>query len=198
MRSKGARVQCQVESLETRATGTGWSWLSRQTLVLALLAVAALAAGMAVYALDRTPGSAMAWPTTWSIGQFADTPAASGNWLGVVRGSLPSFVHAFAFAALSALLLPRTRWWAGAACAAWAVIDTVFEALQHPALSAPAVRWLHEVDLVRVLQWCADKTAGYLASGHFDPWDVLAGVLGALAAYAVCQATLPVVEQPAG
>lgn len=204
VQSKGVRVQCQIEAPETRAVDRALGMWSRrprgQTFGLVLLAVAALAMGLAVYVLGRAPGSAMAWPEAWSVGLVADTPAAggAGHWLGVVGGSLPSFVHAFAFAVLSALLLPRTRFWAAGACAAWAVIDTVFEALQHPVLSAPAARWLQDLDLVTALQWCADKTARYLASGSFDPFDVLAGLLGALAAYAVCRATLLVAERPTG
>ena len=165
-----------------------------------LLAVAMLAMGLAVYVLDRAPGSAMAWPAAWSIGPAADTPAVAGagKWLGVVTGSLPSFVHAFAFALLSALLLPRTRSWAAAACAAWALIDTVFEVFQHPVLSAHAARWLQDLVLGTALQWSADKTARYLVSGRFDPFDVLAGALGALAAYAVCRATLFTDQRPKG
>lgn len=197
VQSEGVRVQCHFETPETRAAVI---WPRGQTLGLLLLAVAALAVGFAVYGLDRAPGSAMAWPAAWSLGPAADTLRADGagrGW-GVVEGSLPSFVHAFAFALLSALLLPRTLFSVATACAAWAAIDSVFEALQHPVLSAPAARWLQELDLVTALQWCADKTARYLASGSFDPFDVLAGLLGGLAAFAVCRATLLAATRPTG
>lgn len=174
--------------------------LKVRSLALGGVAALALAAGLAVYVLGRAPGSAMAWPAAWSLGLAAEPLAGSsaGRWWGVLVGSLPSFAHALAFAVLSVLLLPRTRGWAVMACATWGLIDTLFEVLQHPALSGTAAHGLQGLGLSAPLQWCADKTARYLAQGQFDVWDVMAGVLGAAVAYVLCRTALPTSARPAG
>ena len=113
-------------------------------LALVGLGAVALLTGAAVYALWR-PGQA---PTAAVV--------------AVLAGSAPSLLHAFAFTLWTALALrgrPRTIW---AVALAWAALESVIEAFQHPALHAllPAVvrsRW----------------------AGTFDPWDLLASLLGA-------------------
>lgn len=111
---------------------------------LVLLGTAALLTGLSVYALWR-PG-----------------PAPTSAVVAALAGSTPSLLHAFAFTLWTALALrgwPRTVW---AVALAWAALESVIEAFQHPALHAllPAVarsRW----------------------AGTFDPWDLLASLLGA-------------------
>ena len=108
------------------------------------LGAAALLTGVAVYALWRPE------------------PVPTSTFVAVLAGSAPSLLHAFAFTLWTALALrgrPRTIW---AVALAWATLESVIEAFQHPALHAllPAVvrsRW----------------------AGTFDPWDLLASLLGA-------------------
>ena len=83
-----------------------------------------------------------------------------------------------AFSLLTCLVVERRRAACAVACAAWALIDTLFEFGQHAALAAP---------LGRVLQrWSgwpgAEATASYFLRGRFDPFDVLAAWAGAVAA----------------
>ena len=112
-------------------------------LALVGLGAVALLTGAAVYALWR-PG-----------------PAPTAAVVAVLAGSAPSLLHAFAFTLWTALALrgrPRTIW---AVALAWAALESVIEAFQHPALHAllPAA--------VRA-RW----------AGTFDPWDLLASLLG--------------------
>ena len=82
--------------------------------------------------------------------------------VAVLAGSAPSLLHAFAFTLWTALALrgpPRTAW---ALALAWTALEAGIEAFQHPALhallpAAVATRW----------------------AGTFDPWDLLAALLGA-------------------
>lgn len=135
----------------------------RATVTLALLALAALALGTLVYALDRGAGTAVLWPR-------ALTRQGGSPVFGAVGGSLPSLAHAFAFSLLSALALPWRRAWQAGACAGWAVVDALFEIGQHRALSGPLGELLPPI-------------AAYLRRGTFDPLDVAAGCVGAALAY---------------
>ncbi len=132
---------------------------------LLLLALAVLALGTLVYALDRAPGSAVLWPRML-------TRESGAPVFGVFGGSLPSLAHAFAFALLSALVLPWRRAWQAGACIGWALVDALFEIGQHRALSGPLG------DLLPPL-------AGYWRHGTFDPLDLAAGGVGAALAYAL-------------
>jgi len=123
------------------------------------IAVAALALGASVYALDRPPGSAQLLPPGATL--FADTALSFGS----MGAWLPAFLHVFAFSLLSAALLSATRVAAASACFAWWAIDSLFELGQHPAISP-------------------HLGAAYFVRGHFDVADLLATALGALVAYA--------------
>jgi hypothetical protein len=136
----------------------------RTVVALTAIAVAVLALGTLVYALDRAPGTASLWPRAW-------TRHGGSPFFGALGGALPSFAHAFAFSLLSALLLPPGRGWQRAACLGWAAIDTLFEIGQHPAVSHHLPGWL------------PGFIARYFRYGVFDAFDVAAGLLGALAAY---------------
>ena len=143
---------------------------------LPLLALAGLALllGVAVYGLDRPPGSAWFLPAAWSL-------AGSARPLGVIAGQLPEFLHVFAFSLLTAALLPETRRAAWSACATWWLIDSLFELGQHPKLApllATATGGLRGIPLL-------EHTPGYFTHGVFDPLDLLAIATGALAA-ALC------------
>jgi hypothetical protein len=148
-----------------------------------LLAAAALALGVAVYALARPPHSAWLWPAAWSwsaLPQAALPPA-----LQACVGCLPSAAHGFAFALLSLVLLhgrnapPCRGIPVCALCGGWCVLGLLFEAGQHPRLAhgiAGALRgggahasWLEPV-------------ARYFTRGTFDALDLAATVVGCAAA----------------
>ncbi len=142
----------------------------------ALLALAVLAAGVLVYLVDRPAGSASALPRQLHLSLGAPL-------FGAWAGSLPSFAHAFGFSTLSALLLPRRRLALAGACVFWAAVDAAFEWCQRPELAQPIATWLRQLHA----GWPSEATAAYLVHGRFDPLDLLAGALGAAAAFGVLQ-----------
>jgi hypothetical protein len=96
--------------------------------------------------------------SAWALALFAAgwlVFAAQRHWLGlaplalgdgpVLRGSLPSFVHTYAFVLLGCVWLARNwrqAWIIGGLC--WA-LDMALEALQHPAMH----QWLGSPPWVR-------------------------------------------------
>jgi hypothetical protein len=138
------------------------------------LAGAALLLGLAVYLVDRPVAPSLRVP---GIGAFA-RPGA----FGAVGGWLPSFVHPFAFALLTAALLPvRSRARFGA-CAAWGAVNVAFEIGQHPrlrgALASAIGQAFGPAPAARAL-------ANYFMRGTFDPLDITAALAGAAAAAGV-------------
>lgn len=130
-----------------------------------------LALGLLVYVADR--GSSHV-PLLQAI------PIAGGHALfGVLGGWLPSFVHAGAFGLLTAAALPAVPALRIGACACWGVVDVAFEFGQHPQLSGRLASALHSAfgngPVTRAL-------SNYFVHGTFDIGDIVAAILGALAA----------------
>lgn len=145
--------------------------MNASTIRLLALVGVALLLGAAVYAFDRPPGSAWFLPAAWSL-------AGPAHPFGVIAGQLPEILHVFAFSLLTAAVLPATRRAAWTSCGAWWLIDSLFELGQHPKLSpllATATSGLKGIPLL-------GNTPAYFANGAFDPLDLLAIALGALAA----------------
>lgn len=143
-----------------------------------LLATMALLAGLAVYLTSRAAGHAALIPAV---------PALAGRLsFGALGGWLPSLVHPFAFALLTAAACtPRPRPAYGV-CLAWWAVDVAFELMQHPLLSGPLVASVAEPGpLTRALR----PLAAYAVHGTFDAGDLVAATLGALAAAAVLSLT---------
>ncbi|MEP6501802.1 MAG: hypothetical protein ABJD97_00600 [Betaproteobacteria bacterium] len=127
---------------------------------LVLPGLLALSLGAAVYLTDRQHPHA-------SLG------------FGLIGAWLPAFVHPFAFSLFTAAVLgPSARPRYGA-CAAWALVNIAFELGQHASLKAPLADALHaHPGPSAPVRWLAD----YFLRGTFDVGDLLAIVLGALAA----------------
>lgn len=144
-----------------------------------LFGLIALFIGTAVYVLDRSPSESF---VPAALSYFALTPTVFGTF----GHSLPTFTHVFAFALLTAVLLNGVRGAAVSACLAWGVLEAVFEVGQHARVAAWLVERLPQgADSNPLLA----KTVDYFRYGTFDPGDLLAIVLGALAAYVVIQQT---------
>jgi hypothetical protein len=136
----------------------------------------ALSIGLLVYLTDRDASRAALIPT---LGAFPvhDAFGALGQWL-------PSFVHPLAFALFTAAVLAPGAAQRFAACAAWCVVDVGFEIGQHAAFKPQWAEALHtgagEGSIAR-------SVLNYFLHGSFDGGDVLAAILGSLAAAAVLQ-----------
>ncbi|TXC66490.1 hypothetical protein FSC37_13475 [Piscinibacter aquaticus] len=94
-------------------------------------------------------------------------------------------MHAFAFALLSALVLPPRRLLRALACAGWVLADLLFELGQHPALAAPLSRGLEALLPAAV----AAPLARYFQAGTFDVADLAAALLGGMGAWLLLHGT---------
>jgi hypothetical protein len=133
---------------------------------LLLWALIALFVGALVYALDRDPSQVWLMPAAWSLPQWR-------GWLPrAITDSLPSLVHVFAFSVLTALVLAKNRRQAAWVVCAWLLLDVAFEVAQIKAVHAFIVShpWLKH--------WPV---------GDFDLFDLLALLLGAVAAWVTVQ-----------
>ena len=122
--------------------------------------IAVLAIGMLVYLLERPADSVLFLPAALSLfdGQTHLSP--------LLGGPLPSFLHGMAFSLMTAALLGPGPRKAALACAFWAAINILFEFSQHAVIA---------------------KFLGGGMAGTFDPLDILAVLLGALAAFGLAR-----------
>lgn len=101
---------------------------------------------------------------------------------GSLAGSLPSFVHVFAFALLTAAVLKPWPRMVALSCLAWVLIDALFELGQLRAVAAVLAAHLpgpggHP--------WWLAQLGSYFVSGTFDTLDLAAAVAGGIVAYCV-------------
>ena len=131
-----------------------------RTAGLFMAGIAVLAVGVLVYSLERPADSALFLPAALSLfdGQTHLPP--------LLGGPLPSFLHSMAFALMTMALLGPGPWNAMLACVAWAAINILFEFSQHALF-------------VKIL--------GVGMAGIFDPLDLMAALLGALAAFGLAR-----------
>lgn len=165
-----------VESANRTTVARAKAW--RRPASLAAIGCAAFALGLLVYLTDRDASKAAFIPTlTWLAGS---------NVFGALGGWLPSFVHTFAFSLFTAAVLSQRSVPRYGACIAWFAVNVAFELGQHPLVSVRLAEMLNGglggLPLTRPL-------ASYLASGRFDPGDIVAALLGALAAGAMLRLT---------
>ena len=142
--------------------------------LLVLVGALAIAAGLIVYLTDRDPSRAALIPAAAAL--------STGPLVGVLGQWLPSFVHPLAFSLFTAAA--RRAWTPPAygACLAWWAVNVAFEIGQHPVVAAPVAAWLAELPQPGSIP---ALLAAYLLRGTFDPIDLLAATLGALAAAAL-------------
>ncbi len=146
----------------------------RKDVMLALVAVGTLIVGVLVYVLDRGPDSVYFLSPNWSL-------AEEGRlWFGSLGGQLPEFAHVYSFSLLTGILWATCPGSRLLSCGAWWMIDSLFELGQHPAfgpvIAAALPAWLQGAPLL-------ENTGPYFTNGTFDPLDLVAIMVGALAAY---------------
>jgi hypothetical protein len=145
--------------------------------LLALVGALALAAGLIVYLADRDPSRAALIPSAAVL--------STGPLVGALGQWLPSFVHPLAFSLFTAAA--RRAWTPPAygACLAWWAVNVAFEVGQHPVVAAPLAAWLTALPQLGSIP---ALLAAYFVRGTFDPIDLLAATLGALAAATMLRA----------
>ena len=147
---------------------------STDSALLAMMGGIALALGLAVYLTDRDPSHAALIPVVAGL--------AGSNLFGPLGRWLPAAVHPFAFSLFTAAALPSRSAWRFGACAAWCVVNIAFELGQHPLIGRHVVAALPVSSSQSVP---GGMVANYFLNGTFDGTEVVATVLGALAAAAV-------------
>ena len=160
----------------TLATGSSSLALraSKRAALLVLIGCVALSLGLLVYLADRVGSHAVLVPSIAAL-EGRNLFGALGQWL-------PSFVHPLAFSLFTAAVLQpgaAARW---GACTFWGLVNVAFEVGQHQALvSAWSAALRGDVG-----DWAIPRSMlNYFLRGTFDPYDVCAALLGALAAGAV-------------
>ena len=130
--------------------------------------------GVLVYLLDRPNASVYFVPDWWSIADV--TPAV----FGLLGQYLPTFSHTFAFILLTTAVMTQRRGAALFACAAWLLVNSLFELAQHESLAVKIVEWLPGW----FSDWpLLDNMAAYFLIGRFDPIDLASILAASIAAY---------------
>jgi hypothetical protein len=146
--------------------------IAKARLTQAALAFAALAIGLAVYATDR--GGNVAF-----IPSHAADLLSVRHVFGAFNGALPTFVHVFAFALLTVLVVGTRSRQVGLACLAWTLIDALFEVAQLNAIGPRIIGpWLAGIGLPA-------PARSFFERGTFSTFDIVAASLGGAAAYLI-------------
>lgn len=138
-----------------------------------LIALTALGVGILVYLLDRSPAH------VYFLSPAASWVPSHGVRLGPLGGSLPDFLHVYAFILLTAAVAPKPKTLLPI-CTFWVLVDALFELGQHP-MFAPRIAavvppWFQHVPFL-------NHTANYFLHGIFDYTDLVAIAAGAAFAY---------------
>lgn len=156
-----------VDSVAIRFRSVQW------TTKCAIAGLFALALAVVLYAVARADGSAYLVPI--QLSQIL--PAIES---GAALGSLPAFLHVFAFTLLT---ITAARPGSVVACVAigcgWFLVNVLFEAGQHPDI-APVIDSVLPASFVAAP--LLENVGPYFSHGTFDPLDILAAALGTAAA----------------
>ena len=145
-----------------------------------LVGIGGLSLGALVYLCERSPES---YGFGVIVRDYLGFIRPHRMLFGVLANNLPSFTHVFAFSLMTAGLLGTRRKGNLLICLLWFLIDTVFEigqGLKHISL-AIIPEWLevHTLPMASLQE--------YFRYGTFDIRDIVAGLLGALAAFIVAE-----------
>lgn len=138
-------------------------------------AIAALLFGTLIYVLDRD------WASTLFLAPLASYQFFSGGYFGVLGGSLPALLHAYAISLLVIICLwawPRAWPWL---CLLWFGIAMCLEVLQLQVASLWIAANGHLLDVIPG----GHHLKAYSAHGQFHVLDILATGAGCLSALTV-------------
>lgn len=135
--------------------------------------VVCLLLGSLIYILVRAE-------PVWFVPPSLHSPFVVPAWVRDVAAVLPTAVHVIALSlATAALLQPHSAGSTFLIAYAWAFVNIAFEIGQHPDFSPHLVAAL-SAGLDRL--WLLDRVPRYFAEGSFDFLDIVAALVGALAA----------------
>lgn len=138
------------------------------------IGVAGLCFGALIYVLDR--------PADYVYFLPGDNPWFTGylGTFGAAGLHLPTFIHPFCFAVITAGVL-RCRSAVGVALISmgWFLLDAAFELLQRSSIGPTLVEYIPAgFEHIPVLE----NVSNYLVNGTFDPKDIISIAAGSLAA----------------
>jgi hypothetical protein len=145
-----------------------------------LVGLGGLSLGALVYVFERSPES---YGYGVIVRDYLGFIRPHRMVFGVLANNLPSFTHVFAFSLMTAGFLGTRRKGNLLICLLWFLIDTVFEIGQG----------LKHISLAIIPEWFKVHTLpmanlqAYFRYGTFDIHDIVAGLLGALAAFMVAE-----------
>ena len=138
---------------------------SRALYKVYIIASSALLAAIAVYCFARSQPPAL-FPQPGSMLGLATLD-------GELFGSAPSFFYTLALGLFIGLAAPSAKA-ARSSCLMWIVLSLCLELSQLPVLSYALVEWLQ----APVPGWAWDLVGPYWTRGVFDPFDLLATLVG--------------------
>lgn len=145
---------------------------------LSLAALSALIVGFCIYLFERQADSVYLFTV------FSFSPAHQFSFSGVIGQWLPSLVHTYAFILLTALAVGINTRVMLASAMFWLLTGWLFELGQYPSIAAELVEhipaWFSGIPLL-------ENVGAYFQHGTFDPMDLLATLVGAVAAYTTWQ-----------
>jgi hypothetical protein len=146
----------------------------KATILQSAAALFALLVGLLFYILSRPADS------VYLFTLFSYSPTHYSNLFGVVGEWLPSFIHTYAFILLTVLVVGSGPRVIIISSLFWVGIGWLFEWGQHTVVSVHLVTHMPEwFSTIPVLE----NSANYFLYGTFDPLDLAAVVVGALAAW---------------
>lgn len=143
--------------------------------VVALSAILALALGSTVYLLDRD------WSSVSMLAPLSAWQPEPAGWFGSLGYTLPSFLHAYAFAALLILALRPSRLAPVTGALCWFLVAAALEFMQAEIFRNLVAETASRLSMVPLIAGIKD----YAMNGSFDPGDVRATACGCIAAYTV-------------
>lgn len=155
--------------------------MSRFSMIRILIGGAALGAGFLAYLIARTPEQTY---FLYRIGLTTGLHPSLPPLLALLSGSLPAFLHVFAFILITGGILACQKSGSLIVACSWLITDWAFELGQGFSAWSEALvpRWFDSLPVL-------ENTRSFFRSGTFDPLDMIAVCLGALTAYSVLLAT---------
>ena len=147
-----------------------------------LIGLIGLFLGTLVYLTDRNPEQTyFVYSNSLNISLYNSIP----NLFGSIGNSLPSFIHVFSFALISAGFIGWRKRECFLICASWALVNCIFE------LGQKYNSWLIKL----IPDWFAripflENTENYFVHGTFDYIDLVAIVIGSISAYFILIVTM--------
>lgn len=147
-----------------------------------VIGLAALGLGLLVYLVDRRPEQTY---FLLRLGVPHNLPTGGSPVFGLLGQNLPAFLHVFAFTLITGGILGCGMKGSMLVAASWLLTDAVFELGQRfPAWAEALIpQWFDSLPVL-------ESARLFFRAGTFDPLDLIAMALGALAAYGLLLITM--------